>query len=69
MKLLYSAGLLVVRPDSKCLKHIEFMLYSAGSTLFETFETHRIHVQLVYNAGVLVVQTDLNTSNPCEATL
>ena len=54
------------------------VLYSAatsGLNRLETFETHRIHVKLLYSANVLrsglnrLARNFLNTLNPSEATL
>ena len=68
MKLPYSAGLLMVRTDSKLSKHIKFMSKytntssscetafqwwsTSGSNRFEIFKTHRIHVKVSYSGGI-----------------
>ena len=60
VKLHYSAGLLVVRTNSKFLvqqSHVK-VLYSGGLPVdcrdFKTFERHQIYVKVSYSPGILL---------------
>ena len=72
VKVFYSGSLLVLRTDSKLSQCIEFMLNyiesmwkyfrsTSGSNRFEPFTTYRMHVKILYCAGLLLLRRDIET--------
>ena len=65
----YSDSLLLVWTDSKLLKHYLIVLATSGSTRFESFEAHQIHLTVLVYKWFKQIQNFRSTSNSCETTL